>query len=207
MEDERRRLEVELFRGRSVKQWNILVFATMKSYILLLAVLQVLRCSGAPNFNSELESMSNKGLDAALAEANSMYAVSRLYRVIQASVTRLIPVGLNTVDMMMSFAMKETECAKTSRTDPQTCAFRPGFFVPSLSCSSRVRVTATSAQVLAVRCGRDSSSSSSESSEEVSSGRGGGVLIFSLTSHSGRSLHSLTGDDKPRGDIFNNFLV
>ncbi|XP_029373367.1 secreted phosphoprotein 24 [Echeneis naucrates] len=192
----------------------------MKSYILLLAVLQVLRCSGAPNFNSELESMSNKGLDAALAEANSMYAVSRLYRVIQASVTRLIPVGLNTVDMMMSFAMKETECAKTSRTDPQTCAFRPGFFVPSLSCSSRVRVTATSAQVLAVRCGRDSSSSSSESSEEIFS-RGRQRFSIPLAtrvpapsaasqpeaSHSGRSLHSLTGDDKPRGDIFNNFLV
>uniref|UniRef100_A0A665TZ63 Secreted phosphoprotein 24 n=1 Tax=Echeneis naucrates TaxID=173247 RepID=A0A665TZ63_ECHNA len=194
-----------------LKQWNILVFATMKSYILLLAVLQVLRCSGAPNFNSELESMSNKGLDAALAEANSMYAVSRLYRVIQASVTRLIPVGLNTVDMMMSFAMKETECAKTSRTDPQTCAFRPGFFVPSLSCSSRVRVTATSAQVLAVRCGRDSSSSSSESSEETS-GMFSTVPAPSAASqpeasHSGRSLHSLTGDDKPRGDIFNNFLV
>uniref|UniRef100_A0A3Q1F669 Secreted phosphoprotein 24 n=1 Tax=Acanthochromis polyacanthus TaxID=80966 RepID=A0A3Q1F669_9TELE len=73
----------------------------------------------------------------------------------------------STNDLLMTFVIKETECPKTSRSDPQTCAFRPGFFVPSFSCSSRVRVSAASAQVISLRCGRDGSSSSSESSEEV----------------------------------------
>lgn len=37
--------------------------------------------------------------------------------------------GLNTVDLLMTFGIKETECPKASTSDPQTCAFRPGFFV------------------------------------------------------------------------------
>lgn len=42
---------------------------------------------------------------------------------------QVIPVGLNTVDLIMIFGIKETECTKEYRKDPQTCAFRPGFFV------------------------------------------------------------------------------
>lgn len=37
--------------------------------------------------------------------------------------------GMNIVDLMMKFDIKETECAKISRSDPLTCAFKPGFFV------------------------------------------------------------------------------
>lgn len=37
--------------------------------------------------------------------------------------------GMNTADLLMTFAMKETDCVKVSRNDPQTCAFKPGFFV------------------------------------------------------------------------------
>lgn len=40
-------------------------------------------------YNSELESMADRGLGAALAQANSVYAVSHLYRVIRGSVTRV----------------------------------------------------------------------------------------------------------------------
>ncbi|XP_039997871.1 secreted phosphoprotein 24 [Xiphias gladius] len=189
----------------------------MKSYVLLLALLQSLGCSGVPLQNSELESMAERGLGAALAEVNSVYAVSQLYRVTQGSITRIIPIGLNTVDMMMKFGIKETECAKGSRSDPQTCAFRPGFFVPSLSCSSRVRMSATTALVVSLRCGRDGSSSS-ESSEEMTS-RGRYQINFPLVNRvpapsvpspaaqPGRSLHGQPVDVRPRGDNFNNFLV
>ncbi|XP_071320292.1 secreted phosphoprotein 24 isoform X2 [Trachinotus anak] len=154
-----------------MKHCNTLVLVKMKSYIPLLALLQLLGCSGAPVYNSELESMSNRGLEAALTEVNSVYAVNYLYRVTRGSVKRVVPLGLNTVDMLMTFSIKETECAKTSRSDPQTCAFRPGFFVPSLSCSSRVRMTATSTQVVSLTCGRDDSSSSESSEEIFSRGR------------------------------------
>ncbi|XP_029941643.1 secreted phosphoprotein 24-like [Salarias fasciatus] len=140
----------------------------MKSCVfLLLAALHLPGCTGIPVHNAELQSAASRGLGAALAEVNSVYAASRLYRATRASVSKVIPVGLNTVDLLMKFTIKETECATGSGNDPQACAFRPGFFVPSFSCSARVRVTAPSAQVVSLRCGRDSSSSSSESSEEV----------------------------------------
>lgn len=117
---------------------------------------------GIPLYNSELESMANRGLGAALEQVNSVYAVSHLYRVTRGSVNRVslhirfikliitgsnlrdvllvglwqmshvfqvIPMGLNTVDLLMTFGIKETECPKASASDPQTCAFRPGFFV------------------------------------------------------------------------------
>lgn len=35
----------------------------------------------------------------------------------------------NTVDLLLVFEMKETECAKASGSDVQTCAFTRGFFV------------------------------------------------------------------------------
>ncbi|XP_030265281.1 secreted phosphoprotein 24 [Sparus aurata] len=185
----------------------------MKSYVILLALLQTLGCSGIPLYNSELESMANRGLGAALEQVNSVYAVSHLYRVTRGSVNRVIPMGLNTVDLLMTFGIKETECLKASASDPQTCAFRPGFFVPSFSCVSRVRMLETSAQVVALRCGHDGSSSSSSSSEEIFS-RGRHQLTVPFANRApapsappGRSLHGQTVEVQPRGDTFSNFLV
>lgn len=37
--------------------------------------------------------------------------------------------GSDTFDLLLSFAIKETQCAKTSAANLQDCAFRPGFFV------------------------------------------------------------------------------
>lgn len=45
------------------------------------------------------------------------------------NVSQVIPMGLNTADLLMAFGIKETECVKASGNNPQTCAFRPGFFV------------------------------------------------------------------------------
>ncbi|XP_071380694.1 secreted phosphoprotein 24 [Centroberyx affinis] len=189
----------------------------MKSSVLLLALLQALGCSGFPVYNSELASLADRGLGAALAQVNSMYAVGHLYRVTRGSVTRVIPVGLNTYDLLMTFGIKETECAKASREDPQSCAFRPGFFVPSTSCSSRVRVSADSSQVFSLRCGHDSSSSS-ESSEEIFSRRRQQLNIPTFENRApapfatpppvppGRSTHSQMVEVRPRGDTFNNYL-
>ncbi|XP_029306656.1 secreted phosphoprotein 24 [Cottoperca gobio] len=200
----------------------------MKSYVLLLALLQSLRCSGIPLYNSELESMANRGLGAALAQVNSVYAVGHLYRVTRGSVTKVVPVGLNTADLHMTFGIKETECVKASRNDPQTCAFRPGFFVPSFSCSSRVRMSATSTQVVSLRCGRDSSSSSSSSSSESSEvmfPRGKRQFNVPFVNRvpapsapsapsatpppvqPSRSLHFQRMDIQLRGDTFTNYLV
>ncbi|XP_038575020.1 secreted phosphoprotein 24 isoform X2 [Micropterus salmoides] len=189
----------------------------MKSYVLLLALLQSLGCSGIPLHNTELESMADRGLGAVLAEVNSAYAVSHLYRMTRGSVSRVIPVGLNTVDLLMKFGVKETECLKASRNDPQTCAFRPGFFVPSFSCFSRVRISATSTQVVSLRCGHDESSSSESSEEMFSRGRHQYNIPFANRVPApsappppiqpGRSFQSQTVEVRPRGDAFSNFLV
>ncbi|XP_047432104.1 secreted phosphoprotein 24 [Mugil cephalus] len=187
----------------------------MRSCVLLLALLQSLGCTGAPLRNYELQSMADKGLGAAVAEVNSVYAVDHLYRVTRASVTKVIPRGLDTVDLMMPFGIKETECAKASGKDPQTCAFRPGFFVPSLSCSTWVRISSTSTQVVSLRCGHDSSSSSSESSEEVFSRRRQEYVPFASRDPApnaapvqpGRFFQNRAVDVQPRGDTFSNFMV
>lgn len=114
--------------------------------------------------------MADRGLGAALAQVNSLYAGSHLYRVTRGSLTKvgqlkdffffqtlltgstsckrwvfkvkqlqcvydkchtcqIIPMGLDAVDLLMTFGIKETECTKASATDPKLCAFRPGFFV------------------------------------------------------------------------------
>ncbi|XP_040035628.2 secreted phosphoprotein 24 isoform X1 [Gasterosteus aculeatus] len=176
----------------------------MKSHVLLLALLQSLGCSGIP-----LESLAERGLAAALAEVNSVHAASHLYRVTKGSVTRVIPMGLNTADLLMAFGIKETECVKASGNNPQTCAFRPGFFVQSLSCSSRVRMSATSAQVVSLRCGSGSSSSSSESSEEVFS-RGRHQFNIPLVNRAVPDASAPPAwqiPPRPRGDILPNYLV
>ncbi|XP_031707669.1 secreted phosphoprotein 24 isoform X2 [Anarrhichthys ocellatus] len=186
----------------------------MRSYALLLALLQSLGCSGIPLYNSELEALADRGLGAALAEVNSVYAANHLYRVTRGSVTRIIPMGLNTTDLLMVFGIKETECVKASRNNPQTCAFRPGFFVPSLSCSSRVRMSATSTQVVSLRCG-DSSSSSSSSEEMISRGRHQFNMPFvnravpapPAPPQPGRFLQGQRAEPWPRGDTFTNYLV
>ncbi|KAI9525804.1 hypothetical protein NQZ68_002352 [Dissostichus eleginoides] len=189
----------------------------MKSYVLLLALLQAVRCSGVPLYNSELGAMADRGLTAALARVNSVYTVSHLYRATRSSVTKVIPMGLNTVDLQMVFGIKETQCVKASRHDPQTCAFRPGFFVPTFSCSSRVRLSANSTQVVSLKCdssSSSSSSSSSESSEEMfSRGRHQSNVPFAYQVPTpppvlpARSLQKQTEDVQPRGDTFTNYLV
>ncbi|NP_001291100.1 secreted phosphoprotein 24 precursor [Esox lucius] len=140
----------------------------MKRYIavLLLALLQALCCSGVPQYQSDLASMSEKALGVAMTQVNKLYAGLRLYRVTRGSVKRVVPIGLNTYDLMLNFGIKETDCLKSSGEDPQRCAFRLGFFVTPASCTSRVRVSRDLAEVVSLNCGKDSSSSS-ESSEET----------------------------------------
>ncbi|XP_030609863.1 secreted phosphoprotein 24 [Archocentrus centrarchus] len=187
----------------------------MKSYVLLPALLLSLGCAGVPLYNSELQSMADRGLRAALAEVNSVYAASHLYRVTTGSLTRIIPSGLNTFDLLMMFRIKETQCPKTSEDNPQTCAFRPGFFVPSFTCSTRVRMMAGSTQVVSLRCGHDSSSSS-ESSEEVFSRRRDQFNVpfanrvpapAAPPAQPGGPQYNQLAEDQPRGDTFSNYVV
>ncbi|XP_024281958.1 LOW QUALITY PROTEIN: secreted phosphoprotein 24 [Oncorhynchus tshawytscha] len=137
----------------------------MKWCVLLLALLQSLCCSGLPLYQSELASTADKALVVTMTQVNNLYAGLRLYRVTRGSIKRVVPLGLNTYDLMMNFGIKETDCLKSSGEDPQRCAFRVGFFVPAASCTARVRVTAELTRVVSLNCGQDSSSSESSSEE------------------------------------------
>ncbi|XP_053170626.1 secreted phosphoprotein 24 isoform X1 [Scomber japonicus] len=183
----------------------------MRSYMLLLVLLQFLGCSGIPLSNPELEAMAEKALGAALTEVNTVYAASRLYRVTHGSVTRVIPTGQSTSDLMLSFGIKETDCATASGSDPQTCAYRTGFFVRTLSCTSRVRMFPASTQVVSLKCG--GGSSSSESSEEMFRGRHqfnfpSANRVPGPTPQTGqeRSLHGQAVNPRLGGDGLNNYL-
>lgn len=141
----------------------------MMWYAFFLVALQSLYCSAVPRYGPELRSMADRALGVALTETNKIHAVNNLYRVTQTSITKAIPLGLNTYDLILSFGVKETTCPRSSAEDPQNCPFKAGFFVSSQSCSSRVRVTAETTQLLTLRCNVDDSSESSESasSEEM----------------------------------------
>ncbi|CAL8406805.1 unnamed protein product [Arctogadus glacialis] len=179
----------------------------MNLYIVLLVLLQSLGCFCFPGPN--VAPMAEKALEASMVEFNTRHAVAHLHRATKASVKRVIPVGLETFDLLMKFETKQTQCPKNSGEDAQTCAFATSLFTPKSECSSRVRVTATRTQVVTMNCARDESSSSSESSEEVFS-RGRQQYVIPGLSQATQApplpptRPSHQGEVHPRGDGFNN---
>ncbi|XP_026878122.2 secreted phosphoprotein 24 [Electrophorus electricus] len=135
----------------------------MRCYVQLVLFLQCLGGSGFPLF--DVASKADGALQMAMDEINTSLSQRYLYRVFKASVTKVIPLGLNTYDLILAFGIRETDCVKGSGLDPQGCAYRRGFFVPDSGCSIRVRVTDSSTTIQSLKCSQ-TQSSSSESSEE-----------------------------------------
>ncbi|KAK3511156.1 hypothetical protein QTP70_032148 [Hemibagrus guttatus] len=113
----------------------------------------------------ELSSKADEALRMALDEINARYARINLYRVSKASVTRVVPLGTNTYDMVLKFGIRETECRKGSGIDPQGCAYRRGFFVLEAGCHIRTHLSERLTNIISLKCS-PAQSSSSESSEE-----------------------------------------
>ncbi|KAI5089962.1 secreted phosphoprotein 24 precursor [Silurus meridionalis] len=139
----------------------------MKCCILLLLFLQCLGGLGLPLF--ELSSKVDEALRMALDEINVRFARHHLYRVSKATVTKVVPLGSNTYDMMLKLSLRETECRKGSGMDPQGCAYNRGFFVSDAGCQIRTRLSERFTSVVSIQCSQ-AQSSSSESSEEVWTG-------------------------------------
>ncbi|XP_067297624.1 secreted phosphoprotein 24 isoform X2 [Pseudorasbora parva] len=102
----------------------------MRCCVFPYLLLQVLGGLGLPLF--ELSSKADDALQMALNQINARYARNHLYRVSKASVKRIVPLGMETFDLHLKFGIRETECQKTSGTDPQGCMYRKGFFVGGL---------------------------------------------------------------------------
>uniref|UniRef100_A0A0E9XSG9 Secreted phosphoprotein 24 n=2 Tax=Anguilla anguilla TaxID=7936 RepID=A0A0E9XSG9_ANGAN len=140
----------------------------MKVTILCLVLLQCLCCSGRPRLNFDLAPVAEKAVRMALARVNDQSASANLYGITQSSVQKVIPFGMNIYDLKLKFGIKETVCPKASESDPEKCQFKQGFFVPTASCSSRVRVNSELSELVSLTCSRAGSSSSSSSSESNS---------------------------------------
>ncbi|XP_043102194.1 secreted phosphoprotein 24 [Puntigrus tetrazona] len=135
----------------------------MRCCAFLFLLLQVLGGLGFPLF--ELSSKADDVLQTALNQLNARIDRTNLYRVSKASVKRIVPLGTNTFDLHLRFAIRETECQKSSGLDPQGCMYRKGFFVSEAGCYVRARVSQDLTRIISLRCTK-TDSSSSESSEE-----------------------------------------
>ncbi|XP_076159083.1 secreted phosphoprotein 24 [Alosa pseudoharengus] len=142
----------------------------MKVAAVSLVLILSLGASAFPLLQWDLAPQADKAIQMSLDQVNSQYGRDRLFRLTKGSVKRVVPLGMNTHDLMMNFAVRETDCLKTSGADPLNCNFRRGFFVAEASCYSRVRVSAESSKLVGLRCSQ-ADSSSSESSEEMMMGR------------------------------------
>ncbi|XP_062866744.1 secreted phosphoprotein 24 [Trichomycterus rosablanca] len=130
----------------------------MRCDILILLLVQCLGGSGLPLF--DLTSKADEALRMALDEINTRYAQHHLYRVAKASVTRVVPLGMNTYDMMLKFGIRETDCRKDSGVDPQGCAYRRAYFVSEAGCYIRVHLADTFTNIISFKCSPAQSSSS-----------------------------------------------
>ncbi|KAJ3581060.1 hypothetical protein NHX12_017094 [Muraenolepis orangiensis] len=101
----------------------------MKWCVLFLALLQSLGCFCFPA--PKTSPIVTKGLEAALSHFNTRLAGTHLHRAITASLTKVIPIGLNNYDLLYTFVTKETMCLKSSGQDAQTCALNPMLFLVS----------------------------------------------------------------------------
>ncbi|XP_066544292.1 secreted phosphoprotein 24 [Amia ocellicauda] len=137
----------------------------MKLAYFILAGLHFLCYSGLPAFPLD-QPIAEQALNVSITQVNARSRGLNLYGITKSSIKKLIPVGPDSYNMLLSFTIRETVCPKDSGLDPDSCDFMRGRFALVASCSSRVLFTANEVQSASVRCSQSSSSSSSESSSE-----------------------------------------
>ncbi|XP_063068212.1 secreted phosphoprotein 24 [Engraulis encrasicolus] len=171
-----------------------------------------LGASGVPVLPFDVAPLADKAIQMSLDQVNMQYGREHLFRITKGSLKKMVPIGMNSQDLIMNFGVRETDCLKSSGSDPLNCNFRRGFFVSEASCYSRVRMSADSAEIISLRCSRaESSSSESGSSEEI---RGGSWVYnpFAPRAPVQTAAPLTRGNDiglerAPfRGDAFNNHL-
>ncbi|KAG7463972.1 hypothetical protein MATL_G00182340 [Megalops atlanticus] len=176
----------------------------MKLTVICLILLQFVCSSGLPLFPFDLSPLAERALNMSLARVNGQSTGLNLFRVTRSSVKRVIPVGMNMYDIMLNFGIRETVCPKSSGSDPIHCPFSQGYFVPTATCTSRVRLSGELSEILSLRCGRaGSSSSSSESSS-------GELMSMSMLGMNGQhgflNKAPVTPPPKPRSNFAGNDL-
>ncbi|XP_055494514.1 secreted phosphoprotein 24-like isoform X3 [Leucoraja erinacea] len=135
----------------------------MKSFLLAIAAVQILHCSGVPS--------TKDALRASVAKLNEITEITNLCAITRRGVTNTYRTGKLSYNVDLTFSVKETVCSKNSvrEFDDSGCTFRPKKIAEKGFCKSRVEYFADKVADVDVECEGlktiDSESDSSESSE------------------------------------------
>ncbi|XP_055494518.1 secreted phosphoprotein 24-like [Leucoraja erinacea] len=135
----------------------------MKSFLLAIAAVQILHCSGLPS--------TKDALRASVAKLNEITEITNLCAITRRGVTNIYRTGKLSYNVDLTFSVKETVCSKNSvwEFDDPSCTFRPKMFAEKGFCKSRVEYFADKVADIDVECEGlktiDSESDSTESSE------------------------------------------
>ncbi|XP_051879780.1 secreted phosphoprotein 24-like [Pristis pectinata] len=118
----------------------------MKSFLLAIAAVQILHCSGVPN--------PEDALRAAITKLNEISEISHLCGIISSTVTDLSPTGKFSYNVDLAFSVQETVCSKNSglEFDDSSCTFRPARIAETATCRSRVKYMADDVLDVDVEC-------------------------------------------------------
>ncbi|XP_078260567.1 secreted phosphoprotein 24-like [Rhinoraja longicauda] len=135
----------------------------MKSFLLAIAAVQILHCSGVPS--------TKDALRASVAKLNEITEFTNLCAVTRRGVTNTYRTGKLSYNVDLTFSVKETVCSKNSgqEFDDPSCTFHPKNIAEKGFCKSRVEYFADKVADVDVECEGlktiDSESDSTESNE------------------------------------------
>ncbi|XP_067842960.1 secreted phosphoprotein 24-like [Heptranchias perlo] len=118
----------------------------MKSFLLTIAAVQILHCSGVPD--------PEDALRVAITKLNEISEISHLCAITSSTVRDLSPTGKFSYNVDLAFSVKETVCSKNSglEFDDSSCNFRPAKIAETASCKSRVKYLADEVLDVDVEC-------------------------------------------------------
>ncbi|XP_078260451.1 secreted phosphoprotein 24-like [Rhinoraja longicauda] len=135
----------------------------MKSFLLAIAAMQILHCSGVPSTKDALRS--------SIAKLNEITEINNLCAITRRGVTNTFRTGKLSYNVDLTFSVRETVCSKISgqEFDDPSCIFHPENIAGKGFCKSRVEYFADKVADVDVKCEGlktiDSESDSTESNE------------------------------------------
>ncbi|XP_055494515.1 secreted phosphoprotein 24-like isoform X1 [Leucoraja erinacea] len=132
----------------------------MKSFLLAIAAVQILHCSGVPS--------TKDALRASVAKLNEITEITNLCAITRRGVTTTYHTGKLSYNVDLTFSVKETVCSKNSgqEFDDPSCTFLPKDIAEKGFCKSRVEYFADKVADVDVECeGLKTIDSESDSTE------------------------------------------
>ncbi|XP_069790373.1 secreted phosphoprotein 24-like isoform X2 [Narcine bancroftii] len=132
----------------------------MKSFLLAIAAVQILHCSGVPS--------TKDALRTSVVKLNEITEITNLCGITKRGITNTYRTGKLSYNVDLTFSVKETVCSKSSRLefDDPSCQFRPQKIAEGGFCKSHVEYLADKVSDIDVECeGLKTVDSESDSTE------------------------------------------